>query len=62
MLHEVSGLSLVGLVMVLMLVRLVWLLRLVGGEADRPVVVFLVLGGGSPKQVLFSFLFWGSYC
>jgi len=57
MLHEVSGLSLVELVMVLMLVGLVWLLGLVDGEADRPVVVFLVLGGGSPKQVLFSFLF-----
>jgi len=62
MLHEVSGLLFDGLVMVLMLVGLVWLLRLVSGEADRPVVVFLVLGGGSPKQVLFSFLFWGSYC
>jgi len=57
MLHEVSRLLADELVMVLMLVGLVWLLRLVGGEADRPVVVFLVLGGGSPKQVLFSFLF-----
>jgi len=57
MLHEVSDMSVVELVMVLMLVGLVWLVRLVGGEADRPVVVFLVLGGGLPKQVLFSFLF-----
>jgi len=57
MLHEVSESLVDELVMVLMLVGLVWLLRLVGGEADRPVVVFLVLGGGSPKQVLFSFLF-----
>jgi len=62
MLHEVSGLLVDELVMVLMLVGLVWLFRLVSGEADRPTVVFLVLGGGSPKQVLFSFLFWGSYC